>query len=173
MLQRNTDATFRKSGRLWSSFGMGISPSIHTHAHTHTHVLYIYMHKSTRACLHAVTLVNADASACRQPIHTHTNTQTHFNCLPQLKSVTKDAVCQKRVSLSQNISKQCTATSVLRSSCDLLQNTTPFCILFDISQLQMCFAFSFIGGPSLLIFFSLLLRSLFSRMKNRALFVRL
>lgn len=31
MLQRNTDASLRKRDRLWSSFGMGISPSIYTH----------------------------------------------------------------------------------------------------------------------------------------------
>lgn len=127
MLRRNTDAIFRKSAWLTSPGSFlegGISPSTHTHTHI-MHTVYVHS-QTTGARLHAVTLMNADASAPNATdTSAHTNTRNSFNRLSQLESVTKDAVCHKRVPLSPNINAQRTATSVLRSCFDLLQKIQP------------------------------------------------
>lgn len=83
MLQRNTDASLRKRDRLWSSFGMGISPSIYTHMH----ILYLYKHRSNRACCKALRL-----QECTHGANPHTC--THFSCMAQLKMGTKDTVLE-------------------------------------------------------------------------------
>lgn len=76
-LRCNTDAIFRKRGRLWSSSGTGTSPThahvrarTHGHANTHAHIrtctmpLYCIF---TFANQPAVTLMNADEGARIQP----------------------------------------------------------------------------------------------------------
>lgn len=76
-LRRNTDAIFRKRGRLWSSSGTGTSPThahvpapAHTHGHANTQIrtctmpLYCIF---TFANQPAVTLMNADEGARIQP----------------------------------------------------------------------------------------------------------
>lgn len=83
MLQRNTDASLWKRDRLWSSFGMGISPSIYTHMH----ILYLYKHRSNRACCKVLRL-----QECTHGANPHTC--THFSCMAQLKMGTKDAVLE-------------------------------------------------------------------------------
>lgn len=83
MLQRNTDASLRKRDRLWSSFGMGISPSIYTHMH----ILYLYKHRSNRACCKVLRL-----QECTHGANPHTC--THFSCMAQLKMGTKDTVLE-------------------------------------------------------------------------------
>lgn len=89
--------------------------------------------------------------------------------------VAKDTVWQKHVPWSQNINKR-RAANLCPPLFWFASKYNPFCILFDISRLQICFAFPFIGGRCSLIFLfflSLLLQSIFLRIKCSALFVRL
>lgn len=58
----------------------------HPHTHMHASVPYIYMHKRTRAWLHAVILMNADAHM--QPLLTHTHSAGDGNqgrCLSETR----------------------------------------------------------------------------------------
>ena len=89
------------------------------------HTVYVHS-QTTRARLHAVTLMNADASAHNATdTRAHANARNHFSCLSRLKTVTKDAVCHKHVLLSHDINAQHTATSVLGSCFDWLQKIQP------------------------------------------------
>lgn len=112
MLQRNTDATLRKS-----SYAPGRSPSI-------------------RPCC-IFTCKNQTGHAGR---HEGNTCSAHLRRMPQLKMVTKDAMCQKCAPLSQNINKQCSTAPVLRSCFDLLQNTAHSAsfFFFYIIQIQNC-----------------------------------
>lgn len=65
MLRRNADATLRKSGCIWSSAGMGISP------HTHSHTVHLHAQKQPG---HAVKLMNANATTGSATDYTHTST---------------------------------------------------------------------------------------------------
>lgn len=83
------------------AFGVLLERGFH-HPHTHisTFCIFTFTNQPGHACLLAVMLMNADVSEHRHPPHTHTH------CSPRLQTVTKDAVCQKHVPLSQNINRQ-------------------------------------------------------------------
>lgn len=117
------------------------------------HTVYVHS-QTTGARLHAVTLMNADASAPNATdTSAHTNTRNSFNRLSQLESVTKDAVCHKRVPLSPNINAQRTATSVLRSCFDLLQKIQPILHSFWYQPAPNVFFFLFYRKPLFTDFF--------------------
>lgn len=146
---------------------MGISPSTHTLTYAYT----VYLHAQIKQGMLAYCSAHECRCKCTHAAdphtHTHSETYTHFNCLPQLKTVTKDAVCQKRVPLSQNINTQHTTTSVLCSCFDLLQNPT-HSGFFLISVSSKCVLFSLLSGPLFAHIFFLLLQSLVLRMKYSA-----
>lgn len=119
------------------SFGRRVPPS--PHAFTCVHTLCICTHKSNRPLLQFCSLMNADAQGSERSRSTH----AHFKRSSLLKSLTRNAVCQKHVPLSQNISTRHTASrppQLFRFA----SKSKPFWLLFDISRLQMCFLFSFI-----------------------------
>lgn len=115
------------------------------------HTVYVHS-QTTGARLHAVTLMNADASA-PNATDTSAHTRNSFNRLSQLESVTKDAVCHKRVPLSPNINAQRTATSVLRSCFDLLQKIQPILHSFWYQPAPNVFFFLFYRKPLFTDFF--------------------
>lgn len=92
MLQCNTDASLRKRDRLWSSFGMGISPSIYTHMH----ILYLYKHRSNRACCKALRL-----QECTHGAYPHTCTHLHGSVEDGNKGHCVRSMCHYHRSMSR------------------------------------------------------------------------
>lgn len=113
-MQRNTDAIFRKSSRLWSWCGMGISPS--THTLISTYCIFTFTNHPGYACWLAVMLMNADI--CATPPHPP-NTDTYYNCSPQLRTLCDRSMCRYHRTSISSVQR----TSVLHCF-DLLGNAT-------------------------------------------------